>query len=220
MTRQTNARLAGVAYLFYIAVALPSAVLLGRATGDGDMAAKVASMGLHAGDVRLSAVLSLLGGFSALVLAVTLYAITRIEDADLAMLGLACRVAEGITGAVSIPPMLALLRIATSSGAEASDAAATQALAAFILRQTSTVGAIFFAVGSTIFCWLLLRGRMIPLALAWLGVVGSALVAVGLWLQLAGLLHGAAAQVTWIPIALFEITVAVWFLVKGVEPTA
>ena len=72
MTRRTNARIAGIAYLLYIAVAYPSMVLSNRATSGEGMAAKLANMALHATDVRLAAVLSLIGCFCALVLAVTL----------------------------------------------------------------------------------------------------------------------------------------------------
>ena len=68
------------------------------------------------------------------MLGVTLYAITREQDPDLAMMALACRVVEAVPGE----------------------------------------GTIFFAAGSLIFSWLLLRGRMIPAGLAWLGVIGSA----------------------------------------------
>src|SRR5260370_23592846 len=118
MTRTTNARLAGVAFLFYIAAGVASLVLSGWT---------------HATDV-----LSLLTSFSALVLGVTLYSITREQDPDLAMLGLTCRVVEGVPGHAG--------------------------------------GAIFFAVGSTLFAWLLLRGRMIPVALAQLGVLASVLL--------------------------------------------
>ena len=161
MTRRTNARIAGFTFLFYIAVAFPSMVIFNRATNGEGMAAKLAGIAQHANDVRLSVVLSLAGCFSALVLAVTLYAITRDEDPDLAMLGLTCRVGEGLAGAVSIPATLGLLQLATATGPQSPDGAATQALAAFVLEQTPLVPAIFFAVGSTCFSWLLLRGRMI-----------------------------------------------------------
>ncbi len=50
--------------------------------------------------------------------------------------------------------------------------------------------AIYFSVGSLLFSWLLLRGRMIPVVLAWLGVLASALLVVILPLQLAGLFGG------------------------------
>lgn len=218
MTRRANARLAGIAYLFYIAVAFPAMVIMGRSAGGETPAARVASLVQHAADVRLAGVLELLGCFSALVLAVTLYAITRIQDADLAMLGLTCRVAEGITGAVGITGTAALLRVASATGADAPNADAVQAVAAFVLRHTALVGATFFAVGSTLFCWLLLRGRMIPVGLAWLGVLGSALIAIGLPLQMLSLLSSRITQLMWLPIAIFEITVAFWFIIKGVAP--
>jgi len=216
VTRRTNARIAGIAYLLYIAAAFPSMVLNGRATSGDGMAAKLATMAAHAADVRLAAVLSLIGCFCALVLGVTLYAVTREQDRDLAMLGLTCRAGEGIIGAASIPTTLGLLAIATAAGANAPDPAGAGAVGAFVLSQTWLIGAIFFAVGSTLFSWLLLRGRMVPVWLAWVGVIGSALVAVGLPLQLAEVVTGPPTQLMWIPVAVFEVVVAVWFIVKGV----
>ena len=218
MTRRNTARLAGFAYLLYIAVAFPSMILLSRATSGEGMAAKLASLARHASDVRLAAVLTLFGCFCALALAVSLRAITRDQDADLAMLGLTCRLAEGVTGAVSIPATLALLALATATGPNAPDPAAAQTLGAFVLDDSFVVAASFFAVGSTLFSWLLLRGRMIPVPLAWLGVVASILIVVGLPLQLGGVLHGAVTQLMWLPMAAFEIPLGFWLLIKGVAP--
>jgi hypothetical protein len=216
VTRRTNARIAGIAYLLYIAVAFPSMVLSNRATSGVGMAAKLASMALHATDVRVAAVLSLIGCFCALVLAVTLYAITREQDRDVALLGLTCRVAEGSIGAASIPVTLALLAIATATGTDAPDPAATRAVGAFVLDQTWLIGAAFFAVGSTLFSWLLLRGRMVPEWLAGLGVIASAAATVVLLLQIPGVLTGLVTQLVWLPVAIFELVVAIWFIVKGV----
>ncbi|MBI3402222.1 MAG: DUF4386 family protein [Acidobacteria bacterium] len=163
MTRTTNARVAGFTFLFYIAAGIATLALSGRP---------------HATDV-----LSLFTSLSALTLGVTLYAITREEDPDLAMLGLTCRVVEAIPG---------------------------------------DQGAIFFAVGSTLFCWLFLRGRMIPVALAGLGVLASVLLVVILPLQRAELFGGAVnwfSSVTWLlwlPMLVFEVTLAIWLIVKGV----
>ena len=166
MTRATNARIAGFTFLFYIAAGIASLVLAGRA---------------HATNV-----LSLLTSFAALVLGVTLYAITREQDPDLAMLGLTCRVIEAAPGH----------------------------------------GEIYFAVGSTAFCWLLLRGRMIPVALAWLGVIASVLLVVLLPLQIAGFFGGPRAWsspvtwAVWLPLLVFELTFAVWLITKGVAMPA
>ena len=157
MTRSTNARLAGVTFLLYFA-------------------AGIASMKL----AQAASVLTLLTSMSALVLGVTLYALTREEDADLALLALTCRVVEAIPTA----------------------------------QQR---GAFFFAVGSTIFAWLLLRGRMIPAALAWLGIVASALLVVILPLQIGGTnWTSSSTWLIWMPAGVFELILAAWLLIKGV----
>jgi hypothetical protein len=166
MTLRTNARVAGFTFWIYFA-------------------AGIASM-LAAGHAPAIAILALVSSFSALVLAVTLYAITREQDRDLAMLGMMCRVIEAAPGH----------------------------------------GEIYFAVGSTIFSWLLLRGRMIPVALAWLGVIASALLVVLLPLQIAGFFGGPrnwSSPVTWavwLPLLVFELTFAVWLILKGVAAPA
>jgi hypothetical protein len=215
-----NARIAGFTYLFYIAVAFPATVLLTRATSGEGTAARLAGLARHATDVRLAVVLSLAGCFAALVLAVTLWAITRDQDPDLAMLALACRVGEGVSGAVSVPATMGLLWLATANGVDAPDPAAAQALGAYLLAPTPVVSATFFAVGSTLFSWLLLRGRLIPVTLAWLGVGASALLVVLLPLQHAGFLGGPLTQLMWAPMAVFELVLGPWLLLKGVAAPA
>jgi hypothetical protein len=163
LARLTYARVAGFAFLVYIA-------------------AGITSMNL-ADPSQIADVLSLLMSFSALVLGVTLYALTRDQGPALAMMALVCRVLEAVP--VGEP-------------------------------------AIFFAVGSTIFSWLLWRGRMIPVPLAWLGMIASALLVVILPLQLAGLFGGQmtwSASLTWLawlPMLVFEVVLALWLIVKGV----
>ena len=220
MTRTTNARIAGFAFLFYIAVAFPSMVLLDRATSGEGIAAKLASIAQHATDVRVAVVLVLLGCFAALVLAVTLYAITREQDPDIAMLALTCRVGEGVISAISIPETLGLLWLATATEPNAPDTGAAHALGAYLLSGDMALTATFFAVGSTLFCYLLLRGRMIPIPLAWLGVVASVLLVVALPLQLAGVLRGPITSLMYLPMLAFEVPCGLWLLIKGVAAPA
>src|SRR5882672_5845067 len=178
MTRMTNARVAGFTFLFYIAVGITAMVVSGKAMQGPDLASKLTSISQHASQVQLAAMLNLLTCFCALVLGVTLYALTRDEDPDLAMLGLTCRVAEGVVGGVAIQRSLGLLWLATAAGANGAGTEASRVLGEFLMGQrwSFVIGAMFFAVGSTLFCWLLLRGRMIPIALAWLGVLASVLL--------------------------------------------
>jgi hypothetical protein len=225
MTRTTNARIAGFTFLFYIAAGVSSMVLFGRATRGDGIAAKLASIAQHATDVRIVVLLTLLTTFSAIVLGVTLYAITRELDPDLAMLGLICRVIEGLNGVAGISATLKLIWLATDTGANALDAGARHALGAFLLNGAGSAP-IFFAVGSTLFSWLFLRGRMIPIALAWLGVLASILLVVITPLQTAGLFGGSGSWgssvtwLVWLPMLVFEVTLALWLLIKGVAVPA
>jgi hypothetical protein len=215
-----NARIAGFTLLLYIAAGITSLVLFRRAAGAGGIAARLEGLAAHAADAGVLVMLGLAQCFSALVLAVTFYAITRDVDDDLALLGLVCRVAEGIIAGLSISVTLALFWLATASGPDAPDAAAARALAAYLLRDDVALTATFFAAGSASFAYLLLRGRMIPVPLAWLGLVASALLVVGLPLQLAGWLDGTIASLIWLPMLAFEVPLALWFLARGVAAPA
>ena len=224
MTRTMSARIAGFTFLFYVAVALPAMVLFDKATSAQGIAAKLALIAQHASDVRVAIVLSLLTCFAAPVLAVALYGITRDEDNELAVLALSCRIGEGVLSAVFVIATLGLLWLATAwTSAGAPDAAAAYALGAFLLKVrdwNTTIGATFFAVGSTLFSYLLLRGRTVPVPLASLGVIASVLLVLGLSLQLTGFLHGTATLLMWLPVAVFELTLGPWLLIKGVAEPA
>lgn len=166
-SRLIYARVAGFTFLYYIAAGITSLAL--------------------GGQTPVTDVLSLSTSFAALVLGVTLYALTREQGAVLALMALTCRVLE-----------------AAQSGESA----------------------IYFAVGSMLFSWLLLRGRMIPIALAWLGVIASVLLVVVLPLQMTGLFGGATNWsssidwLPWLPMLVFEVTFALWLLIKGVAMPA
>lgn len=224
MTRTTNARLAGFTFLAYIATGIASMVLFGQAAAGANAAASLASIAQHATAVRLTALLTLLTFFEAIVLGVTLYALTRDEDLDLALLGLCCRVGEGVLGAASAVSTMQLLSVAVaSSTSTVPDAAAATALGASLLRQggsSTAIGATCFAVGSTLFSYLFLRARSIPVPLAWLGVLASVLLVVALPVQLAGFLPASLAWPIWMPMLAFEVTLALWLLVKGVAMPA
>jgi hypothetical protein len=192
-------------------------VLFGRAAGGEGIAAKLAAISHHPTEIGVVILLGFFQCFAALVLAVTLYAITRREDADLAMLALACRVGEGIIAGSYMSRTMALVWLAAAGGANAPDTAAAHALGPYLLRGDMAVTATFFAVGSTIFSYLLLRGRMIPTALARLGVVASVLLVIGLPLQAAGFLT-APIPITmmWLPMLAFEVPLGLWFIIRGV----
>jgi len=221
LTNQTNARLAGVTFLAYIATGIADMALFGQVAIGPTMAAKFSSLAQHVTTVRVCALLELLTFFEAATLAVTLYALTRDEDTDVAMLAFACRLAEGVIGAVGALGTLRLASVAEASSQAGADGVALTALGASLLAQggsSGLIGAMCFAVGSTLFAWLFLRARSIPVALAWLGVAASALLVLALPLRLTRLLPPRLEWPIWMPMLAFEVTLAVWLIVKGTRP--
>jgi len=195
--------------------------LFGQVAIGPTMAAKFSSLAQHVTTVRVCALLELLTFFEAATLAVTLYALTRDEDTDVAMLAFACRLAEGVIGAVGALGTLRLASVAEASSQAGADGVALTALGASLLAQggsSGLIGAMCFAVGSTLFAWLFLRARSIPVALAWLGVAASALLVLALPLRLTRLLPPRLEWPIWMPMLAFEVTLAVWLIVKGTRP--
>ena len=84
-------------YLFYAAIGICVELLMHRATDVEGDSAKLARIGEYATNVRLAILLTLLEGFSALVLAVTLYGITRDQDHELAMLAWSVALLKGFS---------------------------------------------------------------------------------------------------------------------------
>ena len=219
MTRATNAKVAGFTFLFYTAAAFGASFLFGRATIAGGTSAELSHIAQHVNDMRVAVVLTLITCFAAIVLGVTLYAITRDYDQDLAMVALVCRTGEGVLSAIVVLTKLELLWLATTAAANGADTQAAEVLAAFLTKGTATwnatAGPTFFAVGSLLFSWLLLRGRIVPITLARLGVAASVLAVLAPSLQILGLLGDSLVAFVWLFMLAFEIPLALWLIVRG-----
>ena len=207
-------------FLFYIVTGIIGMIFFNQATKGADPAAKLASIPAHLSQLSVAFIFALIGIFNALILGLALYAITRDEDRDLALLALICRVVEGAINAVPALAILALLSLAT--GSVASNADTTNAIATLLLKAhawTIAVAATVFAAGSAIFSYLFLRARSIPAWLAWLGVVASIQLLVTVPFTGLGMVRGAAIGLMWLPMLVFEVALGLLLLIKGTSAT-
>lgn len=220
MTSRSMAKVAGAAFLVYIAAGLSSLALSGRATGSGDMAARIASVALHTTEMRVSLLLNFVAAFCALLLATSLYSLTRSADRELAIFGMLCRAGEGILGMFAFNT-LALLWLAMGGKAPTGEAASAIAstLTAAGQWQAST-SALLFAAGSLAFSRAFVRGKVVPPTLARIGVAVSLLLVTMLPLEMAGWIGGTAVYlIMWMPMLAYELWLAVWLIMKGGQTT-
>ncbi len=213
-------RVAGFAFLFLIVTVLASGILWRGVRTTHGISDTLVSISEMFSEIRLSLVLSIVASITTLLLAAMLYAIVAHQDRNLAILALSCRVVEAGLYAVGM-----LARNVSLSQGSSNDASSVQALAdqSMDVRWTSTnIGAIFFAAGSTVYSYLLLKARSIPVPLSVTGLVGSLIILVGVPAQTA-LSHRTFAGVSaviWVPVAVFDIATGVWLLAKGASVTA
>jgi len=212
MSRNGYARLAGFMFLFYIANGITDMVLSRRVEHGSDAAGVLSSIAQHAPMMRFTTFLTFLTGIDAILLGLGLYAITRGIEADLAILAFAFRIAEGINGVMAGVHKANIVEFATRCAASTDRAAVNVAGNALLYGGGVSFGGTLFACGSTIFAYLILRGRILPAWLAWTGVVASVLLLIALPLQMCGV---TVTNYVWIPMLIFEVVGGLWLLVRG-----
>ena len=81
---------------------------------------------------------------------------------------------------------------------------------------------LFTGLGGLIFSYLLYQSKLIPRLLSALGVIGYAMLSVGVLLDLSGYfyMNTDAGMLLYIPGGLFELFFPVWLFIKGFNPSA
>lgn len=218
MTARWEAKAAGIAYLSYIAFTMTSSILYGRATAGGTAAETLATLGHMMATARLTVLLDLLQIVCALVLAVTLFQLTQAVSPTLALLAMVFRIGEGLLGALPLLSKLELMQLAVGPTARKLDGLSTGlAIADEVLRRPDFGFSEFcFVVGGFIFACLFLRGRLIPIWLAWIGVATIGVQMICVPLHIAGIVPGSLVERLWMAILLYEVPLGCWLLIKGV----
>jgi hypothetical protein len=221
-TRRT-AIVAGVFFLITEVTAIAGMLLYGPVLGDPDF---VVSASADDAAVRAGAFLEVLLAVAVVGTAVTLYPIVKRQNEGMALGHVAGRLIEATIIAVGAISLLAVLTmrhdLAGTTGAEATAAVTVgQALVAvhdwtFLFGPKLALGA-----NTVLLAYLMYRSRLVPRAIAVLGLVGGSLIFASGTAALLGLyedlsIPGVAAAA---PVLAWELSVATWMIVKGFKPS-
>ena len=172
---------------------------------------------------RLSVAGDLVGFATDVVLIVALYVILKTVNRNLALLAAFWRLIETFTEVVMTLSSFDVLRLLSGAAClRAFEVDRLQAMAMLSIGAHDAgyeVAMFFFGLGSAVFSYLWLKSRYIPRALAAWGLVASLLAAASP-LGFAILPNFANIVEPWsyVPIAVFEIALALWLLVRGLRP--
>jgi hypothetical protein len=170
----------------------------------------------------LGALLVLVMGFALAMVPVVMYPVFKKYNEVLALGCVVFRGAlETVTYMASAGAMLLLLELSrVHAGAASPDAPHFQTLSAVLVTtQGSTVAdliSIAFSVGSLMFYYLFYQSRLVPRWLSVWGLVGAALYLASPLLDMFG--HGFGILMA--PLAVAEIVLAVWLIVRGLSSPA
>jgi len=208
------ARVAGALYLITVVTSIPALAL--KAPLLDNPAA------LDHGGSRLAwaGLLELVLAVACIGTAVVLFPVVR-RQSEVAALGfVAARIVEGTLVAVGVMSMLSL---ASVRRAETATVAASDATLVALHDWAFLLGpGLIPAVNALCLGYVLYRSRLVPRVIPALGMLGAPLLLVSALGSLFGALDqvSALAGVAALPIALWEISLGLWLLLKGFEPRA
>ena len=181
----------------------------------------------HMNQVILGVLMELTLVCTAIGTAIGLFPILRPYGERIALGHLFFRFLEAVAITIGIVAILSLLTLSKNFGAAAAPEASAYHVAGILLlavyKWTSMLGPLFFlGVNTLMYSYLLYKSKLVPRPLAVLGITGAALVFVyGLLVMFGVAVQGAAPFILLaLPIAAYEMILAVWLIVKGFNPSA
>jgi Domain of unknown function (DUF4386) len=217
-TRRTSIATGALFILATIAV-LAAAALQPALTGT-DYLSGVAN---HPHQLAVSALLYLIAAGTSVGIAIALYPVLKKVNAALALGSVVFRTIEAVFYTVAVVGLLSLVPLGQQLGtAPDENRAPIQVIADTILnlREHSNVAAVFaFSVAALMYYSLFFRSRLVPRWLSGWGVAAALLMMTAGLLALVTNSDVTSYVFLILPIAVQEMVLAVWLLVKGFRPS-
>lgn len=222
-TERVAANVVGGAYLAAMALAVfADTYARGRIFVRGDAEATVRNALAHTMLFRISVTGHVLVSVIDVALIVALYVILRRVNRNLALAALMFRMIE--TAVLTVTSLTDFNALSIISGAGNVDTLGVRQSAALGLLSSDAHNAgfqiafLFLGIGSSVFAYLWWKSEYIPVALAVVGIISSAFLAIGAILFLAVPdLFALVFPAYMMPLGIFEVTMGVWLLTKGIR---
>jgi hypothetical protein len=224
--QRNAAKVVGIIYLVAMATSMFAELYLrGPLIVGGDAVQTAINIAASERLFRISSVIHLITFASDAALAVALYVILRPVNRNLALLAAFWRLADCAILAVAVlNDFVALRFLGDAAYLQAFDPKQLQVLARVFIGVGAAgyqIGFVFLGLGSTLFCYLWLKSRYVPRALAAWGIFASLVLAFGTLLILIFPAIGAAVGLSYMaPMFFLEVGLGLWLLIKGLRPPA
>lgn len=218
-TEMNTIRLLGAAQLLVFVASMLSERLLMSVVGSGSTSDKLVNISKSLTLIRISNLVALINCLGIVVLGVLFYAVFNEQYKIIALVALACFLAEAITLAMSKIGAYALIPLSQEFvEAGAPDPSHFQALGDFLYHGLDRLGyeihMLFFCLGGILWYYLFYRSGYIPQALSVWGLVAVCLLSIPVLLVLYDR-DLTRLMILGLPYAPFEPVLGIWLIVKG-----
>jgi hypothetical protein len=209
-------RLLGAAFLLQaIASAVAGLVLLGPLMVPGNIVASMTNIANNAWQMRASIVVEMITAIGIVMLGALLFVTLQKQNGKIALVALGLYLIEAAILAVSRMAAFALLLVSQES-VVAGHPPYLQTLGN-LFYETQSFGydlhMLPFALGATMFYYLLFKSGFIPRLLSLWGLIAAPLALIGILFSLLGY---QVPIIAFIPNLPFELGIGVWLIVKGI----
>jgi Domain of unknown function (DUF4386) len=226
-SQRTASKVAGWSFLFtMVIVVFANYGLLDPLIVRGNVAETARNIVGHETQFRITVVCFLIYSLGVFVLLGALYVILKAVNPGLALIGAIFRFVFALLWLLTALNLLSSLRLlGSASYLQSFEPERLQALSRLYIAANFDayyVGLPFFGLAATVTAYLFLKSNYIPKGLALFGIIASA------WCVLCAFVYlvfpGFARPVNpyWFdsPMAIFELALALWLLIKGLRPSA
>ncbi len=221
-SQRKAAKVVGAMYLFGFVAVFDELYVRGRLIIDNNAAETARNIIAHETLFRLGIAVDLIEMASMVVLLTALYVVLKPVNQSLALLAAFWRLMEAAICVVMTLSSFDVLRVLSSADyTRVFQADQLRALTSIYLGAHGAgynVAEIFLGLGSTVFGYLWFKSRYIPRVLAAWGVFSSLLVATCTFASVIfPNFQDVSFPVCYLPIAIFELTMGFWLLIKGLR---
>jgi hypothetical protein len=210
----------GVLFIVATVAALVAAALVPGLHGT-DYLTKVSA---NSNLVTTGALFYLIAAFTSAGIAISLYPVLKKWNAGLALGSVVFRAMEAVMYMAAVVSLLSLLTVSQQfANAGVADRASLQAIGDSLrsARDNATLAAVFaFSLGAFSYYYVFFQSRLIPRWLSGFGIAAAILMFTACLLALFSNSPVTGYTLLILPIAVQEMVLAVWLIVKGFNPSA
>ena len=214
-TNKNTPRLIGAAFLLQAVASFTAGLLLpGVLSVSDNIVETMTDLANNVLRVRVGIVVELITAIALIILSSLLFIVLKKENMKIAIVALGLRLTEVALLAGSRIKTFSLLHISQASVNEGHPIY-LQTLGNLTYETQEfayAVNMVFFALGGTLFYYLLYQSKYVPQWLAIFGLIAAPLALIGTVIELLGY---SVPLVVFIPNLPFELTIGLWLLIKG-----